>query len=254
MGSMFGGGGGGSPPTAPPLRQVDTSMTGPLYKQSAAMGDRWAALMRGSYGLGGSAGPPSWQAKYLGPGALAMMKQSGIPFAGGQDPQVAGAMKTGFGDAPNLGTDPYQVSRNLGQQFKAPLGQLQRNQSFQTALEKQWQPPNLRLTGEDLLNVKMQQMTQNAQAQQAGYAAALQGSSAASQAQSAATAAEIAGLGKIAGAGATAAFSPSLSSSGYYQPSPFASMFGASSGPVTNVQDLGAEGVSFEQGTSSFGS
>ena len=165
MGSLFGGGGGGgSPPKAPKLRQVSTALTGPLYQQSAAIGDQWANLMRGSYGLGQTTGPPSWEAQYLGPGALAMQRQAGIPFAGQQDPQVQAALRTGFGSTWNLGATPYQTSQQLGQQFRAPLGQLQRAQTFETGLLKQWQPPDLRFTGEDLLNVKMQQTAQNAQA------------------------------------------------------------------------------------------
>lgn len=227
MGGLFGGGGGGSPPTAPALKQVDTSLEGPLYTRSARMGDKWAQLMRANYGLGpASAGAPaSWQAKYLGPGALAMMKQAGLPFAGQQDPQVQGALTKGFGEGRNLGADPYQMSRELGQQFKSPLGQLQRNQQFESSLLQQWKPPDLRLTGEDLLNVKMQQMTQSARARQEAYASALQGSGAAAQSQAAAQAAGIAAVGKIGTGLISAGSSSSLSPEGYYQPSFFQTMF-----------------------------
>jgi hypothetical protein len=231
MGSLFGGGGGGSAPVAPKLKQVDTSLTGPLYQQSAAMGDQWANLMRGSYGLGQSTGAPSWEAKYLGPGALAMMGQAALPFAGKQDPQTQAALTTGFG-APsfqgaggafggggagstwNLGSDPYQMARELGQK---PEQQLQRAQGFESALLKQWPPPQLRLTGEDLLSVKRQQDIQNAQAQQAAYEAALQSSSYAASAQAQAQGAETQALGQLGGAGIKAFTSPSLSSTGYTQ-------------------------------------
>ena len=203
------------------------------------MGDEWANLMRGSYGLGQSTGPASWEAKYLGPGALAMMGQAALPFAGQQDPQVTGTLQKGFG-APtfaggggafggggggsswNLGSNPYEMARELGQ---APMAQLSRNQNFAMNLLKQWQPPDLRLTGEDLLNVKMGNMTQAAAARQQAYQAALAGSGAAAQSQAAAQAAEIGSIGKLATSGINAFSSPSLSSEGYYQPSLFAQMF-----------------------------
>ncbi|PWT94145.1 MAG: hypothetical protein C5B54_00485 [Acidobacteria bacterium] len=254
MGSIFGGGGGGGSAPAPPkLKQINTSLTGPLYTTAAKAGDQWANLMRANYGLGpaGPGAPASWQAKYLGPGALAMMKQSGLPFAGKQDPQVTGTLTTAFG-APsgggewNLGGDPFTMGANLGQQFRNPLGQLERNQGFVGSLEKQWQPPNLRLTGEDLANVKMQQMTQNAQAQQQAFEAALQGQNLASSSQAAASAAEIGALGKLGGAGITAFTSPSLSSSGYYQPSPFGAIFG---GGVPSGATDAFSGITYGAGT-----
>jgi hypothetical protein len=224
------------------------------------MGDRWANLMRGSYGLGQSTGPETPWMQPLGHGALAMMKQAEIPFAGQQDPQTQDVLKSAFGKASeqganaggstwNLGSNPYEAARELG---KPPLQQLQRNQQFATSLMKQWQPPDLRLTGEDLLNVKMGQMSQNAQAQQQAFQAALQGSSAASAAQSQASAASIAAIGKLGSSAISSVFSPSLSSSGYYQPSLFQSWTGSGGGmPETSESfssgDMGG-------GTSSFGS
>jgi hypothetical protein len=240
MGGLFGGGGGGSAPKAPKLRQVSTSLTGPLYTKTAAIGDKWAELMRASYGLGppSEGAPASWEAQYLGPGALAMQSQAAQQqVAPGQDPQVQQALATSFGPGGgtfggagagsswDLGADPYAVSRNLGQN---PLQQLSRGQQFTQQLLKQWQPPNLRLTGEDLLNVSMGQAAQNAQAQQAAFQASLTGQLGASQAQSALSAAGIGALGKLGAAGITQLTqpSPSLSPTGYYQPSFLGAMFG----------------------------
>jgi hypothetical protein len=221
MGGAFGGG-GGSAPTAPTLKQVDTSLTGDLYKTSSQIGDEWANLMRGSYGLGQSTGPATPWMQPLGHGALAMMGQANLPWEGKQDPQVVGTLGKAFGPGAvgalgeGVWQNPFLMARQLGE---APLTELQRNQQFTSSLANQWKPPDLRLTGTDLLNVKMQQMTQNAQAQQAAFEAALQGSSAASAAQSAAQSAAISGIGKVAGAGIQGFFgnSPSLNSTGYYQ-------------------------------------
>src|SRR5215469_11451589 len=220
MSGLFGGGGGGSPPTAPKLKQVSTSLTGPLYTQSAALGDQWAALMRGSYGLGAGQGPPSWEAKYLGPGALAGMGQAKQEImAPGQDPQLGAVLSKGFGggfspgqgrfggagagSSWDLGATPFQVAKELGQ---TPLQQLQRGQAAAVTETGLWKPPQLRLTGADLLNVQMGQMAQNAQQQQLAYQAQLAGSSAAAQAQAAAQASEIGAVGKF-GSGLINAYS-----------------------------------------------
>lgn len=234
MGSLFGGGGGsgGNPPPAPKLKQVDTSLTGPLYTESAAAGDQWANLMRGSYGLGQSTGPASWEAKYLGPGALAMMGQAKTDMATpGADPQVQGAERTaGMGNV-DLGATPFKVSQNLGQQFKAPLGQEQRNNQFETGLLNQWKPPNLRLTGEDLLSVSTQQAAQNANASNAAFEQAIQASNIAANQNSMLNAAGIGAAGQIGSAAIKGAFnygSPSLDSSGYYS-APIEAGFGGGS-------------------------
>lgn len=235
MSSLFGGGGGGGSPPAPPkLQTVKTGLGAPLYQQSARIGDEWANLMRGSYGLGQSTGPASWEAKYLGPGALAMMGQAGqMEARPGQDPQLRGVLNTAFG-APggffgasgganwNLGRTPFQVAANLGQQFRAPLGQLQRGTQFTTGLLKQWQPPNLRLTGEDLLNVAMGTAAQRGQAAQQAFEAGLQGSIAGGQQEALANMAALQAWGKAGTGILNTALSPSLSSSGYYSPSFFA--------------------------------
>lgn len=256
MGGIFGGGGGGgSPPKAPKLQQVDTSLTGPLYTTAAAAGDQWANLMRGSYGLGQSTGPPSWEAKFLGPGALALMGQAKTDTeTPGKDPQVEGALQAGFGSRGGQagsgaaswdlgGSDPYKVSQNLGQQYKAPQGQLQRGQNLTSSLLHQWQPPDLRLTGEDLLSVATQQAAQNAQGQQAAFAQALQNSNIASNAESLANASEISSIGKVGTSAINAAFgSPSLSEGSYYQ-APIGSLFGG-----------GSDMAAGAEGSSSFGS
>jgi len=239
VGGVFGGGGGGgSPPSPPKLKQVDTSLGGPLWTTAANAGQQWANLMRGSYGLqpATAAAPASWEAKYLGPGALALMGQAQRPFVGQQDPQVQGALKTAFGRGYNLGSDPYQMAQQLGQQFRAPLGQLERNQQFATSLLKQWQPPNLTLTGEDLLNVKMQQMAQNQRAQQQALEAAMGASNVAAQQQAAASAAGIGALGKVGQSAISSLTSPTLQSGGYYQ-SPLGLLFGGGGGLPSGATD-----------------
>jgi hypothetical protein len=256
MSTLFGGGGGGSAPTPPKLRQVSTAVGGPLWNTAADFGKTWAANMRSSYGLGQTAGAtvgPSWEAKYLGPGALAMQGQAATAEAGGMDPQVQGVLQSGFG-APrgagastgstwNLGVNPYQTAKELGQ---APLTQLERNQGFTTALEKQWQPPDLTLTGTDLYDVATQQAAQNAQARQAALAAQIQGSNYAASAQAQAQGAETAAFGNIAAAGIKA-FTPTT---GYYAPGSTPGGTGGSdySSPPSDVSPGGG------QYTSSFGS
>jgi len=250
MGSIFGGGGGGgSPPSPPKLRQVDTSVGGPLWTTAADFGQQWANLMRGSYGLGQSTGPASWEAQYLGPGALAMMGQARqMTNAPGTMPEIQNILKTGFGKPEtvsgvpqagskggewNLGMSPFEVSQQLGQQYKAPYGQLERAQGLDLALTKQWQPPNLTLSGADLTNVAMGQAAVNQQLQQQALQAALAGSNAAASAQAAAQASEFGALGK-AGSGVINAFfqgSPDLTSGGYYQPSMFGALFGGGGSP-----------------------
>jgi len=212
---------------------LDTSLTGGLYQGAAAAGDQWANLMRGSYGLGQSTGPASWQAQFLGPGALSMMgmAKQGMT-APGRDPQLQAVLKSGFGGGGggfggagaggswDLGSTPFQVSRNLGQGFSNPLGQLQRNNQFTTGLTGQWMAPQTRLTGADLASAAMGQMTQAAGAQQAAFQSALTGASAANAAQTAAQAGAI----KAIGEGAGAALSRSLTPGGYYSPSVFSSI------------------------------
>jgi hypothetical protein len=154
------------------------------------------------------------------------------------------------------------VSKELGQQ---PYQQLQRDQQFENKLLSQWQPPNLRLTGEDLLSVNLQQQAQNAQAQQAAYEAALQGSSYAASAQSQAQGAETAALGKLGAAGINALSSPSLDASGYAQPSLLGGLFGGGipSGPTAaysgNLYGAGSDvsstlGPTLESGTAGMSS
>jgi len=262
MGSVLGGGGGGgSPPKPPKLRQVSTSLTGPLYTQAAAIGDQWANLMRGSYGLGQTTGPPSWEAQHLGPGALAMMQQASLPFAGQQDPQMQAALQTalgpgggqfggaGAGSSWDLGTNPFQVSQSLGQQYKAPLGQLQRNQQFAQGLLRQWAPPNLRLTGEDLLNVAMGNAAQQAQAQQRMLEAQLQASGVAAQQQAAAQAAGIGALGKLGTAGINTFFGTPSTTPGYQ--SPYQMLFGGGGGG--GATDWGSNVAQGAGGTSTGG-
>lgn len=248
MSSLFSSG-GGSPPVAPKLQQVGTKLTDPLYMRSAHIGDKWARLMRASYGLESPSkgAPASWEAKYLGPGALAMMGQAGLPFAGKQDPQQQELLNRAFG-APsfqgaggafggggagstwNLGSNPYQTAQQLGQQFTAPLGQQQRSQQFLTSMLNQWKPPDLRLTGEDLLNVAMGQAAQSGKAQQAAFESQLLGANYAAQQQGLANAATLGALGQLGGAGIKAGFSSSLSPEGYYQPSLFGGLFGGAGG------------------------
>lgn len=233
MGSLFSGGDSGSPPEAPTLRQVGTKLTDPLYTRSAHFGDKWARLMRSSYGLAppSKGAPASWEAQFLGPGAKAMMGQAALPFQGRQDPQLQDVMQSaGFGRV-NLGSNPYEVAQNLGQQFSAPLGQLQRNQTFLNAMLNQWKPPDLRLTGEDLLNVAMGQAAQRGQAQQQAFESQLLGATSAAQQQGLANAATLGAIGKVGSGAINAFFSPSLSSQGYYQPSLFASLIGGT-GPT----------------------
>lgn len=262
MGGLFGGGGGGGDPPKPPhLMQVDTSLTGPLYTQSSAIGDQWANLMRGSYGLGQSTGPASWEAQYLGPGALANMGQAKTTVeTPGRDPQVEGALKTAFGGRGGAagsgaaswdigGTNPYAVAQNLGQQYKNPLGQLQRGQQLEEGLLNQWKPPDLRLTGEDLLSVATQQAAQNAQGQQAAFEQAIQSSNIAANQQNMLNATAIGAAGKIGSSAISGAFnwgqpSSSLSSSGYYQP-PAGAAFGS---------DMAAGGAGEGYSSSLFGS
>jgi hypothetical protein len=221
------------------LKQVSTSLTGPLYTTSANIGDQWAANMRAAYGLGPPTDQvqPSWEAKYLGPGALAMQSQAAQgQLASGQDPQVLAAMRNVGSGYTSLGQDPFQVAQSLGQQYRAPLGQLERGQQFTTGLLKQWQPPNLRLTGEDLLNVAMQQQAQNAAAQQAAFEAQLQGATATAQSQAAMSAAGIGALGSLGGAAVKGFTSPALTPSGYFQ-SPLGLLFsgGANASPPVDV-------------------
>jgi hypothetical protein len=202
--------------------------------------------MRQDYGF--TPGGPSWRAP-LGQGAMAMMGQAALPFAGQQDPQVTGALKSaGFGDV-NLGSTPFEVSQNLGQQFRDPYHQLTRNQTFATTLLNQWKPPDLRLTGEDLLNVAMQQQAQNAQAQQAAFEQALQGSTFASQSAANASAAQTAAIGSI-GAGAIRGIS------NYYNPSSTPWTLGSYAGaPGTSAgaMDLYNPNYNYGGGGSSFG-
>lgn len=249
--NFFSGGGGGSAPKAPTLQQVDTSLTGPLYTQSSTIGDQWAAMMRRDYGF--APGGPAWRAP-LGKGALAMQAQAAAQEAGTPDKQVTGTLKTaGFGGGPlTMNLSPYQMSQELGQQFRAPYQQLQRNQQFTSTLAQEWPPPQLRLTGQDLMSVALQQQAQNAQAQQQAFEAQLMGSSASAAAQAASQGALYGALGKVAGSGINAFFSPSpsLSSSGYYQPSPFSMIFGG--GGSTPATDMAAGGEG--QGYSNFSS
>jgi hypothetical protein len=105
-----------------------------------------------------------------------------------------------------LGGNAYQVAEKLGQ---APLTQLGRNQQFTQRLLQQWQPPDLRLTGEDLLSVATQQAAQNAAARQAALQAQLTGQTAAAGQQAAAQAAQIGAIGKIGSSAISALTSPS---------------------------------------------
>jgi hypothetical protein len=208
MGGIFGGGGGGgSPPKIPPLKQVSTSLTGPLYKTAQNMAGTWNALMRQDYGF--TPGGPAWRAP-LGQGAMALQSQAAEPWAGKQDTQVTGTLQSAFG-APrfggagagsswDLGSTPFEVARNLGQD---PLAQLQRGQQFTTGLLKQWAPPSpaLPLTGADLLSVAMQQQAANAQQQQQAFQQQLAASNIAAQSSANAQALGTAAIGKI-GAGA----------------------------------------------------
>jgi hypothetical protein len=254
MSTLFGGGGGGSAPAAPKLRQVSTAVGGPLWNTAADFGKTWAANMRSSYGLGQTAGatvPPSWEAKYLGPGALAMMGQARTAETGAMDPQTQAVLQSGFG-APagagastgstwNLGVNPYQEAKELGQ---APLQQLQRNQGFTMGLEKQWPAPELTLTGADLYSVATQQAAQNAQARQAALAAQIQGSNYAAAAQSQAQGAETAAFGNIAAAGIKSFATPYT---GYYAPGSTPGGTGGSdySAPPSDVSPGGGQYSTF---------
>lgn len=252
MGGLFGGGGGGGAPVAPKLKQVDTSLTGPLYQTSSAVGDEWANLMRKDYGF--APGGPAWREK-LGQGAKAEQTQAELPFGGQQDPQVQGVERTGgFGNV-NLGSNPYEVAQNLGQQFKNPLGQQNRNQNFLDSLLNLWKAPDTRLSGADLLNVKLGTAAQASQAQQAAFEAAQLAATSSAQQQGAASAAETGALAS-AGAGAIRGLtSPSLSASGYYQPSLLGSVFGGGGGAGDATAGASPEEFGATTGgTSMFGS
>jgi hypothetical protein len=190
-----------------------------------------------NYGLGPATAdmPAGWQAQFLGPGAKAMMGMAsqGIS-APGKDPQTQAVLAKAFGggfipgtgtggSTWNLGIDPFDVSKQLGQN---PLQQLMRNQQFTQNLSSQWQPIATTLSGRDLFDVATQQAAIRGQQQQAMLSNATTAYNAAVGAQAAAQASELQGLGQLASSGIKAAFSPSLSSGGYYQPSLFGGLFG----------------------------